>query len=97
MPVNVFERVYLITLQALKLNIKIMEENIKKLQKIFSLTKLKPHMFYSIEICSNRINLQGRDTIELRKILFKYNESLIVNKDSSFLNFNKHNIYIVLT
>lgn len=36
-----------------------MKENLRRLELIFKLTRLKPEMFYSISFCNSRIVMQG--------------------------------------
>lgn len=46
-----------------------MKENLRRLQLIFRLTRLKPEMFYSIRIGEYTIELQGSPSSELDEFI----------------------------
>lgn len=73
-----------------------MEKQLRKLDLLFRLTRLKPEMFYTITVYERTINLQGlfnsKTVIDIKKI---FGEATI--SDNGFIEFSKNNISIILT
>lgn len=73
-----------------------MKENLRRLQLIFRLTRLKPEMFYSINVTEYDISLQGRTNdignVE-KKLKFRYSKE--ESKKDSFYSFRRGMLKIV--
>lgn len=73
-----------------------MEKQLRKLDLLFRLTRLKPEMFYSVTVNEHTINLQGlfnsKTVIDIKKIFVEATIS-----DNGFIEFSKNNISIILT
>lgn len=73
-----------------------MEKQLRKLDLLFRLTRLKPEMFYSVTVNEHIINLQGlfnsKTVIDIKKI---FGEATI--SDNGFIELSKNNINITLT
>lgn len=73
-----------------------MEREIRKLNLLIRFKIIKPDWFYSIHIINENIYLQGKISPEkaghFLKCKFRY-----FLKDNVYLEFNRNNIYIVLT
>ena len=73
-----------------------MKENLRRLQLIFRFTRLKPEMFYSINVTEYDISLQGRKTDignAEKELNFKFNKEQ--SKEGSFDSFKRGIIKIV--
>jgi len=73
-----------------------MEKQLRKLDLLFRLTRLKPEMFYSVTVSEHTINLQGffncKTVVDIKKIFVEATIS-----DNGFIEFSKNNISIILT
>lgn len=73
-----------------------MEKQLRKLDLLFRLTRLKPEMFYSVTVNECTISLQGlfnsKTVIDIKKIFVEATIS-----DNGFIEFSKNNISIILT
>lgn len=72
-----------------------MEKQLRKLDLLFRLTRLKPEMFYSVTVSERTINLQGFFNYKTVMVIKKYAEGTI--SDDGFIEFSKNNISIILT
>lgn len=73
-----------------------MKENLRRLQLIFRLTRLKPEMFYSINVTESGLHFQGKFSGE------KVNEvkKLFTNfclSSNGYVEFSRCNLEITLT
>ena len=74
-----------------------MNENCKKLQRLFDRGVFNPDWFYNIEISKYDITLQCNTSFELTSAINKISGWVINHDENGFLKYIKYNIRIVIT